>query len=601
MKEFLFCLIIFFLAHPAQILADDDFKVNAAVRYSLNENGETNVVHQIEIKNKKSEVYASDFTLTLDGHDVISPTVLDSSGKKIDFKLESNKEGSLIKVSFNNAVVGKDEIQKFEIKYTNKSLAIKTGEVWEVSIPKLTEEDKFETYDVELVIPKSFGQLAYVSPEPEIQNILEEEINYFFSKEQLTKSGVTIAFGKFQVYSFSITYHLENPVKKTAPFEIAIPPDTAFQKMIYQSIKPSPKDVSIDSDGNWIALYELSANERLDVKLQGYAQIYSQPRPFPASSQETLNLSTKSTKFWPIKEDEIVSLARIYNTPYKIYDFISKNFEYDYERVKPNAERMGALGAINNPKNALCMEFTDIFVALSRANVIPAREINGFAYTENQRLQPLSLVADVLHAWPEYWDSGRKVWMPVDPTWANTSGGVDYYHNFDMKHITFVIHGASDITPFPPGSYKLGPNPQKDVFVNLSRLPEERFSSPEIKVSFEGKLPWLRTKAKIILANPGPIALYDQEVSILYDSIPVHTEKIIAMPPFNKKAIKIDVPLGFFGYKMPDMISIVLGESVEKVPTHKATVVVANLAIFLLVVFIFVIVILYKMGKIRLK
>jgi len=54
------------------------------------------------------------------------------------------------------------------------------------------------------------------------------------------------------------------------------------------------------------------------------------------------------------------------------------------------------------------MEFTDLFIALSRAAGIPAREINGFAYTDDIRLRPLDLVTDMLHAWPEYYDEEKE-------------------------------------------------------------------------------------------------------------------------------------------------------------------------------------------------
>ena len=57
------------------------------------------------------------------------------------------------------------------------------------------------------------------------------------------------------------------------------------------------------------------------------------------------------------------------------------------------------------------MEFTDLFVAIARAAGIPARESVGYAYTTNSRLRPLSLVTDVLHAWPEYYDADKKIWV----------------------------------------------------------------------------------------------------------------------------------------------------------------------------------------------
>ncbi|GAI19887.1 unnamed protein product, partial [marine sediment metagenome] len=68
---------------------------------------------------------------------------------------------------------------------------------------------------------------------------------------------------------------------------------------------------------------------------------------------------------------------------------------------------MGALKALNSKNPVVCMEFTDLFIALCRAAGIPVREVNGYAHTNNPKLRPLSLTLDVLHAWPEYYDENK--------------------------------------------------------------------------------------------------------------------------------------------------------------------------------------------------
>jgi hypothetical protein len=54
----------------------------------------------------------------------------------------------------------------------------------------------------------------------------------------------------------------------------------------------------------------------------------------------------------------------------------------------------------------------------------------------------------------------------VDPTWGNTTGGVDYFDVFDFSHITFVIKGADSSYPIPAGGYKLDSSKKtKDVVI----------------------------------------------------------------------------------------------------------------------------------------
>src|SRR5690606_27458932 len=129
--------------------------------------------------------------------------------------------------------------------------------------------------------------------------------------------------------------------------------------------------------------------------------------------------------FWPVNDPKIREIAQNLHSPKEVYDYVVNTFTYNYDRVGTTNQRLGALEALNAPDNALCQEFTDTFITLARAAGIPAREINGYAYTQNTTLRPLSLVPETLHAWPEYYDYESKQWIPVDPTWEHTTGGSD--------------------------------------------------------------------------------------------------------------------------------------------------------------------------------
>jgi transglutaminase-like putative cysteine protease len=91
----------------------------------------------------------------------------------------------------------------------------------------------------------------------------------------------------------------------------------------------------------------------------------------------------------------------------------------------------------------------------------------GYGYTTNPTLRPLSLVVDVLHAWPEYFDSDKKLWVPVDPTWGRTTRGTNYFDQPDFNHIVFAIHSTSNEEPLPPGFYRRPGQAGKDVVVDF--------------------------------------------------------------------------------------------------------------------------------------
>ena len=157
---------------------------------------------------------------------------------------------------------------------------------------------------------------------------------------------------------------------------------------------------------------------------------------------------------------------------------MTDNFIYNYAGVTSQSARQGATTALTLSGGVLCTEFTDTFVALARVNNIPSREINGYGFTKNTSLQPSSSENDILHAWPEYYDAQSKHWISVDPTWGNTTGGVDYFSKLDFSHITFVRHGEEDSYPLPAGAYKSSPN-QKHVSVEIADTVPERKEDTE--------------------------------------------------------------------------------------------------------------------------
>lgn len=593
---FLFSLFLFL--GTGEAVAENEFSIDSTVRYNVADSGKTNVVHDLTLENNFSTLYATTYTLSLQNIDAQNIKAQYENGTEI--KTEVVKEGDLtnIKVTFPDAVVGQGAQRHFFILYENLGFAQRTGEVWEISIPKIADEGAFRNYKVNLFIPASFGLEAYISPTPKNATQDENGKNYIFDEEQLTQTGITAGFGQFQVFSFNLSYHLENPLSRSSETGIAIPPDTAFQKVYFDSITPTPKSVEIDEDGNWIAIYNLKPRERIDVIVKGSVQIFASHRPFPRPSDEVLSDNLKEAIHWQVNDPKIKALAAKYKTPKEIYDYVSTYLSYDFSRVQPNVQRLGALKALETPTQAICMEYTDVFIAIARAAGIPTREVNGYAYTENPELQPLSLVADVLHSWPEYYDKDKGAWIAIDPTWGSTTGGVDFFNKLDLRHFTFVVHGADSTKPYPPGSYKLGTNPQKDVYVAFGKLPEDRNSKPNLSAHITRNIPFLSLLYSINVYNPGPSGLYNLYPTIYFDGKENNRNFIAALPPYSNYNFTLEVPFTLLGNETPQNVKVTVDGSEISIPTNKSQVIINSLlALFLLFAAVLVF-ILIKLKKI---
>jgi len=542
----------FYLRLNLPTFATEEFETTYNVNYQVLSTGKVNVTQDISLTNKLSNIYATQYSLILKGGLIENIQAYDEEGP-LRTEIKQSNEETTVTLNFNQQVVGTGKTLKFKLTYVALDLAQKKGQVWEINIPRLAEQSSVDNCSLTLAVPKSFGKPAYIRPYP-VEQSEEENYNLFrFTKNQVSASGVNAVFGEFQIFDFSLFYHLENPNRFQGETEIAFPPDTAFQKVTYQKIEPQPVNIRVDNDGNWLAKYYLNPKQKMMIIATGKVKIFNQPQEFfPPPSSENLKNNLLPKKFWEVDNPTITQKAQVLKTPKAIYDFVIKSLDYDFERVKEGAERLGALKSLEYPRQAICMEFTDLFITLCRAAGIPAREINGFAYTTNEKLRPTGLTVDILHSWPEYYDENRKIWVPVDPTWEKTTKGIDYFSKTDLNHFTFVIHGEDSQTPYPPGSYKKDENPSKDVWVVFGEYEKEL--EPELKVNFDlpSKIYWgMKNRGKIIVKNYGPTAIYNLKlkieprgVDLKYLQLP-HL-KLTILPPFASEEIQVELkPKGF--------------------------------------------------------
>ncbi|MEX2028086.1 MAG: transglutaminase-like domain-containing protein, partial [Candidatus Curtissbacteria bacterium] len=528
-----------------------EFETSYKVQYDVDEKGSTLVTQQIVLKNKTSNYYADKFELKIGSTKVADVRAQDSTGPlETQAKFENNV--TTINVKFNQKVIGIDKTLAWTLTYTSGELASKSGQIWEVSIPRLAKSQDIASYDAAVSAPVSFGPIAFAIPPPIGNGSLGGRQSFAFNKDQLNQSGISISFGEKQIFTFTLNYHLENNNLTSQVQEIALPPDNNYQKVVIQNINPPPADVVVDRDNNFLGQYKLASKKSLDITVQGYVEVFSKPfrNIYPGLSQSDRDLYTAAQKYWDVDSTLIAKKAEELKTPQEIYNFVSTYLSYSEDRLKqPNVARKGAILAYTNPKDSICTEFTDLFIAISRAAGIPAREVEGFAYTQNERLRPLSLAlyeGDVLHAWPEYWDDKRG-WVQVDPTWGSTSGGLDYFSKLDFNHITFVQRGASSQTPYPAGSYKKGDGKQKSIAVEFAAdLPTTTIVPRLLLTAPQKIISGVPVKVSAQVSNSGNTSIMGESLTISSQNLRriasidkpqsgESSEKIGILPPYAKR------------------------------------------------------------------
>lgn len=543
MREFLKLLFVIFLTCNYYLLTTNyvfaqDFRNDYQVEYYLSKNQKTlntRVKFNIQITNLKSDVYVKQFSISFPQSFLIHDIKASDDHIAIDPQIASTNNQTKISLEFSNANVGKNSVNNFYLEFSQDNLFSVNGNVWEVIIPTV-EDKKNSNYKIIVNLPAaSDKKISIAKPKPDLIN--GDQIVW------TNPSAKTIyaVFGDIQYYKADLTFHLKNSQLIPVYTDVAFPPDTLYQKVFVDDISPKPAKVYHDEDGNYLGRYYLNPSENKTVTFKGTIAELSQPReeiiPYVKNNinnQKSYLLS--ETKYWTINQlDKIKALS---GKVQDIYYFVTNTLQYNYQKINSNNVRLGADKALISKNMAVCMEFTDLFIATAREKGIFSREIEGYGFSQDARIRPLTLNSDILHSWPEFYDINSSLWVPVDPTWENTSG-IDYFNAFDLNHITFVIHGNDPQYPLPAGTYKIGNS--HDVALNVTaEKPKEIRKVIVNPISFPKKINDRQIyQIRFNIQNTGNIYLWDKPLAVKTTNLTVNPSVLTVSPlaPYETKEI----------------------------------------------------------------
>lgn len=540
-------LILVTIGLPFNVLVvfadeSDYFDTRLTSTYTVDLEGNTRVEHTFKIRNETPEYFISRYELKL-GSELISNINVSADNKPLTPTITQDQSGSKIEIEFPDSVVGKDKIREFSVSYLNPVMSQVNGLVLETFIPAMNSQSGYDQHQVILVTPLRFGYPSRIKPDN--YSIKQDGQNFVLTYDHLPSEGISAIYGSQQLFKVSARYFLDNPHSQPAITQVSLPPDTPYQKIHYELIEPQPQSIESDPDGNWIATYFLPANSTTEVTLQFLAQLnLDEVHPWlnPQPNKEHLN----QQQFWNSQHTEIKELAATLTDPLAIYQDVVNRLSYTTEDLSQKRERLGALESLRQPQQATCQEFTDLFIALARANQIPARRATGYAHSNDPLMQPLSLVTDVLHAWPEYYDSAHNRWTPIDPTWGSTMKGVDYFHQFDLKHIVFAYNGRSSRLPLAAGNYKLPNQDSKDIQVEFTS--DFPVLSPNFSIKLKPKTVFgfasLPSWYELEIINHQGQAWYQGKIELITDGTSIISSDLpsqLTFLPFETKHVSIQV------------------------------------------------------------
>lgn len=536
-KIVLIVLLLFSFFTSVKTASAADFNTSYKAEYFLNNNEQSitaKVLFTISLTNSRSDVYVKKINLFFPKSFVIKNVKASDDKRTIQPLINTDDSKINIQLEFTDPSVGKGNANNFFLEFDQENLFKINGNVWEVILPTIEDESRSSYQAIVHLPPDTDRKIAISKPKPD--EIRDNTIFWNNPKEKT----IYAVFGEKQYYETGFTYHLKNTRITPIYTEVAFPPDTLFQKIHIKSISPLPSQVRLDEDGNYMGKYFLKPKEQLDILFNGTIEVVTNPRSEVIPSvQENFQTQKKylltQKAYWQLPSKKI----EVGKTPGEIYQFVVNKLKYNYQRVNNDIKRLGAITALETPDQAVCVEFTDTFIALAREKGVFSREIQGYGFSNDPQLRPLSLVSDILHSWPEYFDERKGYWTPIDPTWESTSG-IDYFSSFDLNHIALAIHGKRPDYPLPAGSYKI--EESRDIKITATSVePKDNVKLDINSLSIPQQLVDNKIyKSKIQLRNNGNVYLYNVPVEIVSDNLLIApgSFNVSVIAPYEKKDLE---------------------------------------------------------------
>ncbi|MCA9385403.1 transglutaminase domain-containing protein, partial [Candidatus Dojkabacteria bacterium] len=392
----------------------------------------------------------------------VSTVSVTEGGRTRQYRVTIENNSAEITVPYNDNV-NPGESKTFVFSYIHPSLVYENGSLIDAYIHAFSKDYEFTVgststqFSTKLQIPSNlFKDPNFVYPEARSVVQTDTYVTYEFSQQSLVDQFVWLQLGREQVYDFTLIQDISPTEDRLTglfnTFELILPreltTDTISQEVFFTEITPEPISVFTDEEGNVFAEFNFPSNEPQQVSISGYAIVkHEKNEIFENYSgtveeipEEIVAKYTKPSEYWEVMDPRIQEKAQeLKGTETNVLAIASNVYSYvvdtiDYSQVKRFGlnERQGALATLEGGA-AVCMEYSDLFLTLMRANGIPARAVFGYGY--DPRIESAQQEA---HQWVQIYMPGlTHPWVDVDVTWGESG---ELLIGGDLNH--FYTHVA---------------------------------------------------------------------------------------------------------------------------------------------------------------
>lgn len=540
------CIFIFtlFLLFPVKTFAQEPkFAVSQEIIYQIDDTGQTTVIQNFTFTNLTSDFFPQEYRLSLPEKSLTNLSGTDRLGT-LTITTTPLSQTTFVTVKFNDQVTGVGKILRWTLTYEDHQIAQKQGRLWVINIPPSPPITGLTTRAVRLIVPTSFGQQVLIKPSP-------AHTDLFWDQNSLGSSPILAYFDPqnspepYQVYNFRLTYQLTNTRLYPVTLEVALPPDTNYQKIFLSQLTPKPVNVNAKPDGNWLASFQLGPAARLTVLASGSALVSLSALPQYSPLVEA-KLDTTATKYWQALDPQIKTVADQLPDIESVTNYVQSTLKYS---SAPKTERVGARALLVSPKNASALDFADLFLTLARAKNIPARQVRGFYINRDI----------TAHVWEEYYDATKNVWHPADLA-LQQELSLDFFQKFDVNHLA-IWQDDGQGSPILPTKFEISPAATPLDVSLLPHVTAALTGASKITAGFEAS-------ATLFVENLGPTLFKSQPISISSETLELPNKVFLTtdIPPFGNFATKIKIGSPPFNQESNDIITLKFGLEKQDYP-----------------------------------
>jgi hypothetical protein len=517
--------------------------------FSFDKKGDAHVSQQVSLKNLVGDCVAKEYALRINSTKIKFISGSDTQGN-LSVTTKKDRNSTTLNAKLNDFVIGKNKSVAFKLRYIIRNLAEKQGLVWNLTVPKITASEKVESYKLNLILPDSYGDIFTISPKPRAVKKADKLTTITFGKNKALNRTISASFGDYQEIAFELKTQLTNKGLLNKKFYLPLPADNEQQQILISSAEPKPTKITVDERGNYLAEYNLKGGDSFEVYIKGVAKIAGGAKYFPSIVSATssgLDEFRSSSRYIQTQDRLIQEKAKQLKDAQSIYDFVVDYLDYNEDAFKNGkSTRRGALNSLSKKNLATNLDFVDLFVALSRATGLPAREVFGLTLGDAKGFKPIFIGEPLntknLHVWAQVYDTSSKAWINYDPTWGNTSGITHIREEFSDRFALFVSESGEDIDLLKEFTLSA-----ENVKITGAKKPSNFFPKVDLLIDTDQAFAGFPVELEVKLKNKSGVSVSVGELSIATNNVTLlGRSKIEISPllPYQTKVYKFKVRAG---------------------------------------------------------